>query len=374
MLLRLLPIACLLGLSASAQPPMPEATRTAKLCATIASKAFEANRGLQASNLTDRRKAPFVSSWLVQNGLVVDGDGQMSVLGADRKCDGPVVDRCYQVDSAEWISPLKDPEAAFEEPHLQNFEDFVRWTSPIGLWPHDGEFLEVLAEPEHGPYNYNFPSGAFLTSVVDANGLMCAFDNRLHERSWSPERVETESSCASLLSNGSDVIEPDLDTPANVTQAMLRLDSGTNKDGFGFYDFDLLGALKLDVDGDGLEEHLIKVHGRPGHGRCSGRTYYDVLDSSDPKKFSSKPVRALVLTAQMTTPPCGYETRIRRNGGRILFEVAGLGLGKVEKPGVPLVAARPGLLERQLREISGNNARYICSTQFSVEPVVIYAR
>jgi hypothetical protein len=297
--------------------------------------------------------------------------GKLSTLGAVRECDGPVTDRCYQQHTPEWTSPPQTTAPDSTKPSLKNIDDYVRWVSPIGLLPTDGKFLEIMGEPEHGPFNYNYPSGAFLKSVLAPEGLICAFDSRVHER-YSPQKPETERTCAALLSDGSEVLEPTLDVPAGVTQEMFRTDTGRFH--MSFYDFYPLGMLRLDVDGDGTVEHLVKVRGLPSHGRCYGRIYYDVLDSSDPTKFSSAPVRELVRSAQSTAPPCGYETRIRRAGGRVLFEVAGLGLGAVEKQGVPVIAERAGLLERQLREISRTNVQYLCSTTFSVEPVVIYAR
>ncbi|MFT3724497.1 MAG: hypothetical protein QM773_13000 [Hyphomonadaceae bacterium] len=254
---------------------------------------------------------------------------------------------------------------------LDKFDDYERWVSIIGLLPLDGQFLEVMGEPEHGPFNYNYPSGAFLKSVFGREGLMCTFDSRLHE-SYSPEKPETKQSCAALLSDGSEVVEPDLDVPVGVTQDMFRADKHST-DPF-FWDFYPLGTLKIDVDGDGTVEHLIKVTGAPGHGRCYGKTYYDVLDSSDPTKFSTAPVRELVRNAQSSSPPCGYEVRIRRAGSRVLFEVAGSGLGEVRKQGMPIMAKRAGLLSRDLREISSGEVKHLCSTIFGVEPVVTYAR
>jgi len=337
-----------IALNASAQSPnRPVEGARAQLCQQIATAAFEANRGLQASAIQNDDVVPFVWSWLVPNAIVPDGDHGFTRTGKPRKCDGPVTERCY----------------------FRQVDDFESSELTVGLLPVGDELIAITADPEHGPFNYRYASGAFLKSANAKEGKICSFESRVHE-SYTPYNGETKDSCAALLSDGAEILDATQPVPDGIDQQMFRLDPRSTE--FFLYDFQPLGTLKLDVDGDGAIEHLLKVRALPSNGRCWGRIYFDVLDARDPTKFSSAPVREAVLMAQSSKPGCGFETRIRKSGDRILFEQSGL--DAVAKRGEPIIAKRAGLLERELREIAGREARPLCSTVFSVEPVVTFTR
>lgn len=369
MLARIAAILGVMTLSASAQTPpkAPVATSPASkaFCERVAAIAFESNRGLSTANTGERRSAPFVANWLVSTAWQGDPDKGGERIGRIPDCDrgGGPVSRCDWRDANDFGIPDRGDVYRLNGPEA--YEEFERWHSAVGLLPYLGGFVEVKAYSDTGGGGrYSNATGAFIKSVIGKQGLMCGFDNRIHE-TYLPQNGERMDSCAALLSDGSEIL-----TPQAMEGEDLRYKLFAGQDDYRPADFFVKGDLKVDVDGDGVDEHLIQLNWTAGNLNC-GWTYYDVLDANDPGKFGAAPVRKLVADAQGERM-CDREVRLRRKNGRVLFEIAGV--EPVQKQSEPIVTRYGGALERTLRDIKDSKARTLCTTIFAIEPVVRFPR
>lgn len=348
MLVRIVAILGVMTLSASAQT-QERAPTSGALCERIASAAFAANRELSTTGTAEAGSAPYVKQ----------------------------LQSAPQITDIEWV----ERELTYAANPADIYEPYARWGSLVGLLPHEGKMLEIMAAHDFGYVSRVGASGAFLKSALTREGLFCAFDNRLHER-YRASAQESEGSCGSLLSDDSVIVEATAAVPAGLGRETFwkqrELTPNEHEypyNGSGSYSPE--GVVDIDVDGDGVAEKLVRVVWSGPGDRCSS-TYYDLLDSEDPTKLSSAPLRQLVRGAQAVAGNptvggrCGRETRLRKAGNRVLFELSGF--EPVAKRGEPLIIKYAGPLERTLRDISGDAVRTLCTTTFSIEPIVVFAR
>ncbi|WP_300379980.1 hypothetical protein [Henriciella sp.] len=340
--------------------------KPASFCQRIADAAYKENSRLDTRRVAERNSAPFVKKFLVSSAFenIPDAEGYRRI-GQERDCrdeDTGEYSRCGV--PGDPVS-FDKAETYYTDPGL--YEDFDRWSRTAGLLPVEGGLAAVRAYADYSPYRRGWTTGVFMTSIVDRESMMCAFENRIHEEFASPW-------CRSISENESNLIEVDRPMPEESREALYNYSNSSRPN-----DHYLKGHADLDIDGDGKAERLVKVNFSSGTGLCPN-TYFDVLAPGSFTEFADDKIRELVREAQAdqfegpfaSGYSCYRQTYLRVSDGKIWFERTGV--GKVPADGKPRVVKGTGPLQRTLRTIEDGEVRNVCASRFSIEPIVAYDR
>lgn len=230
------------------------------LCNQIAKAAFEENANLTTEAVSRRRSAPFLLRWTTTSGFEHLEDKRVKRFGLGKECvnsETGEIDACFQREQRDMGF---NGEHVYEtDPEL--YEEYFRWTDTVGFLTFEGRLLAVRASADYSPYRRGWSTGVFLKSIVDEESLVCAFDNRIHERRWGHKAV-----CDAVNNGETELLDHHKELPITAKDSLFDWPR----------DFSLHGYAEWDIDGDRKNERLLKITYSPGNGICPS-TYYDLL-------------------------------------------------------------------------------------------------
>lgn len=373
---------------------MSDPVSAQSVCEYIAESAWRVNRNINTDSVATERSAPFVRQYLTQTVEWFPDNPERSEDLLKKPCEPVSAFQTCEPRVSGFGHALD-----FNDEEQRNFhEGYARWTDSIGLLPYRGNFYTVQADAEFGVYRGGWATGAFVKSVLDGEGIVCAFDNRTYEVSdstpifWSSFAKdlapgEAIKYCPLLLTNKKTVLQPSRVMPGETWEKLRPVISEKYTDLYLWKPFDETTSshdsrtiLVADVDGDGTTENLLYVNRSPGDGLC-GYIYYEPL-VDDLTELADVAVRRRVIALQggvlnevgEVRIPCRHTVRAHSYRGKFHFELAGNPRpNRSDRYGAFQPDAR-GPLTRKFFTMVNNQPGNVCKSRFSVRPIIVFDR
>lgn len=322
------------------------------VCEFISETAKAVNTNLIFENMEKDKSSPFVRDYLVQKVIWEDKSKAPNLAIAKTK--------------------LPTPQAS------DYYEKYVRWSHNVGYLPYMGEWFKVFAKSDSGAIRSAKSTGAFISSV-GGQSLICAFKSGVKETSV-PERVNWSRNANFEGLNCNKAIEPKNITKANIPVSKEIEDRLILEMGKDYYEgwfkrnahfaapmasagklpFTDGPILKVDINNDGSKENLVRVnYSESGNSPC-GTFYYDIL-SEDLTQLGNSKLRDALFEAQGMT--------LRDDGIRNLN--CGRSHTVLSVDGKNYISSSRSL-SRHIVAIKNGEAVKLCTSKFTVEPVIVF--
>ena len=239
------------------------------------------------------------------------------------------------------------------------YQSHIRWTAARYM-PFRGKWYRVGFEQDFGGPRYPVTTGIRPRSVLDARGLVCAFDTRTVEK---PRQVGSEAvPCQAIIEDGERLVgDTAVADPEATREDLARgfdLESFYRRNSFEVSETPLLVA---DIDNDGVEERDLFTQISTANRTACDTTYVDLV-GEDGRVGAAGDARARLLEAQgFVSMPAGWAPQCARDTELIRHE------------GV-VYLSRGRDIARTVSRIRDGEVRTVCASDFTFEAETVFRR
>lgn len=324
------------------------------ICEFVAETSAALNSNISRMIIDGNRTAPFVQKYLLQD-VVWEKEGS----GRPKLAEGDDV---------------------YDSTNSQYYETHVRWSHDMGYLPYRGRWYKLLSRTDKGALRIASSTGAYPSSILDANGLQCAFDTDTIERSSATRQnlrlggSDRYLNCDHAISSTSEIFaniplheNREQEIKIELAEEYYRPEFYAKNtyiiapfaDGKGIPRTDG-PIMQADIDNNGAKETLLRLNFSTANNSPCDVKYFDLI-SEDMMTVGDAELREKLLASQ----------GIKRNSEGKYRYTCGLENTILSVNDRTYISSEQKLF-REIYEIREVGPVPLCESTFTIKPIVVF--